>query len=75
MAHQMTTKNNKHIEGTKIYLYRLVSEISEGRSIFDLATEHDVDPNVFKKALEGLSDELRGAIPASEAAIDESASA
>jgi hypothetical protein len=69
------TKNSKYIEGTKIHLFRLVSEIAEGRSIFDLATEHDVDPNVFKKALEDLSEELRGAVPASEASIDESASA
>lgn len=66
---------NNHIEGTKIYLYQLVSEISEGRSIFDLATEHDVDPNVFKKALEELSRELQGGIPTSEMPSTESASA
>ncbi len=66
---------SKFVEGTKIYLYKLISEISEGRTIFDLASEHDVDPNVFKKALDALADDLRAAIPASEITPDESASA
>jgi hypothetical protein len=70
-----TVMKTKYIEGTKFFLYQLVSEISEGRSIFDLAAEHDVDPNVFKKALEELSRDLQGGIPLSEMPSTESASA
>jgi uncharacterized protein (DUF433 family) len=64
---------NKVIEGTRFFVYQLVSEIAEGRSIFDLASEHDVDPSVFKKALEDLALDLRGSVPVAEASNAESA--
>lgn len=44
-----------YIKGTQLALHRLVAEIADGRSIMDIATEHDVDPTLFKKALEDLA--------------------